>query len=163
MASRWGLIRNAAVVLGTSVFTGACYSYVPARFDTVPIGLGVRLYLSEAGLDSLRRAAGVAVPGLGVRPVVSGILVRRDADDFSLQIPVAVRQAGFHEAELDQRVTLPVADLIQVEQRKVSSAKTALAVASSAFVVATVVVTVMTGARRPVDTSTPPGDNDLIP
>src|SRR3954463_510633 len=119
MTSKWGLIRNAAVVLGASVFTGACYSYVPASFTAVPIGQGVRLYLSEAGLDSLRRAAGDAVPGIGDRPVVSGILVRRDAKDFSLQIPVATRQAGFHETELDQRVTLPVADLVQVEQRKV--------------------------------------------
>jgi hypothetical protein len=163
MRSRWGLIRNAAVVLGTSVFTGACYSYVPASFNAVPIGEGVRLYLSEAGLDSLRRAAGDAIPSIGDRPVVSGILVRRDANDLSLRIPVATRQSGFHETELDQRVSLPVADLIQVEQRKLSTAKTALAVAASAVVLTTLVVTVMTGARQPIDTGNPPSDNAVIP
>ena len=163
MASRWSFVRSAAVVLGSSFFGGACYSYVPADFTTVPIGEGVRVYLSQAGADSLRRAAGDAVPGIGDRPIVSGTLVRRDATDFSIQIPVATRQTGFQSSELDQRVTLPVADLVQVEQRKVSSLKTGLALVGSVVILSTIVVTVMTGSRQPVDTGTPSGENALIP
>lgn len=152
MASRWTVARNVAVVLGTSVFACGCYSYVPANFTTIPPGEGVRVYLSQAGVDSLRHAAADALPDIGDRPVVSGRLVRRGTTDFSLQIPVATRQAGFHQAELDQQVTLPVADVVQVEAKRLSGVRTGLATVLATATLATVVVTILTGARQPVST-----------
>ena len=158
-----GTLRGVALVLGTSVFSSGCYSYVPANFTAIPQGEGVRVYLSQAGVDSLRRAAGDAIPALGDRPVVSGRLVQRSATDFSLQIPVATRQAGFLQSELDQQVTLPIADVVSVETKTLSGTRTALATIAGTALLAAVVVTIVTGARQPVNTDGGAGDNLRIP
>jgi hypothetical protein len=163
MSASWNRIRGALVVLGTAVFASGCYTYVPTQFTTIPIGEGVRVYLSQSGVDRLRQVGAEALPGLTDRPVLSGRLVRRDASEFSLQVPVGTRQTGFHTAEIDQQVTLPVADLVQVERRQVSSLRTALSVAGGTAALASVVVLVVNGARRPVDNGGPDPDNLRIP
>jgi hypothetical protein len=163
MLARWTRIRGALVVVGTAVLSSGCYTYVPAQFTTIPIGEGVRVYLSQAGVDRLRQVGADALPGLTDRPVLSGRLVRRDASEFSLQVPVGTRQAGFHVAELDQQVTLPVTDLVQVERRQVSNVRTAISVAAGTAALTTVVVMIVNGARRPVDNTGPDPDNLRIP
>jgi hypothetical protein len=161
--TRWKGMRNALLVLGTAVFASGCYTYVPAQFTTIPIGEGVRVYLSQAGVDRLRQVGGEALPGITDRPVLNGRLVRRDASEFSLQVPVGTRQAGFHMAELDQQVTLPVSDLVQVEHRRVSGLRTGLAMGAATALLATVVVTIVNGARRPSDNGGFEPDNLRIP
>ena len=160
--SSWVRLRGALLVVGTVVLTG-CYTYVPAQFDAVPIGEGVRVYLTQSGVDRLRQVGAGALPGLTDRPVLSGRLVRRDATEFSLQVPVGTRQAGFHQAALDQQVTLPVTDLVQVEQRRVSGVRSGLAAAGATALLATVVVMIVNGARRPVDNAGPDPDNLRVP
>ena len=163
IAKGWTGVRNALLILGASVCATGCYTYAPAQFTTIPIGEGVRVYLSQAGVERLRQIGGEAFPELADRPVISGRLVRRDATEFSLQVPVGRRQEGFHMAELDQQVTLPVADLVQVEHRRVSTARTGLTVVGSSVLLATIVVTIMTGARNPADNGGGEGDNILLP
>ena len=163
MAARWTGARNAMVVVGAACFASGCYTYVPAQFTAIPIGEGVRVYLSQAGVDRLRQVGADALPGLTDRPVLNGRLVRRDATEFSLQVPVGTRQAGFHQAELDQQVTLPVTDLVQVERRMVSGLRSALSVVAGTALLATVVVTIVNGARRPSDNGGPEPDNLRIP
>jgi hypothetical protein len=161
--SKWEKIRSALIVVGTAVLTSGCYTYVPAQFTTIPIGEGVRVYLSQSGVDRLRQIGADALPGLTDRPVLSGRLVRRDASEFSLQVPVGSRQTGFHTAALDQQVTLPVTDLVQVERRQVSGLRTALSLGAGTAALATVVVMIVKGARRPVDNTGPDPDNLRIP
>jgi hypothetical protein len=151
----------AALVL---VVTTGCYSYVPAEFDTVPIGEGVRVYLSREGVTRLRELGGDEIPGAaGDQPVVQGTLTRRTASDFSVLIPVTSRQVGFLQNELGQQVTLPVADAVSVQLRKVSQLKTAGALAASTAGIAFVIVSIIKGARQPTDDPPPPGDDIRIP
>src|SRR5688500_1644394 len=105
-------VRPAAARAGTvlaALLSAGCYSYAPADFAAVPIGEGVRVYLTQGGVAHLQEVGGDALPGLADRPVLVGRLVGKDAGAFSLQVPVATRQVGFHSAALDQRVTLPIA------------------------------------------------------
>ena len=151
----------AALVL--VVMTG-CYSYVPAQFETVPIGEGVRVFLSREGMSRLRELGGDQIPGAASdQPVVQGTLVRRTAADFSLLIPVTSRQVGFLQNELGQQVTLPVADAVQVQRRKVSQVKTGLALAGSTAAIAFVIVSIIKGARQPSDNSPPLPEDIRLP
>jgi hypothetical protein len=163
MGSSWVRLRNALLVTGTAVLATGCYTYVPAQFSAIPIGEGVRVYLTQSGVDRLRQIGADALPGLTDRPVLNGRLVRRDATEFSLQVPVGTRQTGFHQAALDQQVTLAVTDLVQVERRRVSGVRSGLAAAGATALVATVVVLIVNGARRPVDNTGPEPDNLRIP
>jgi hypothetical protein len=163
MGARWNRVRSALLVLGTTVFASGCYTYVPAQFTAIPLGEGVRVYLSQSGVDRIRQIGADALPGLTDRPVLNGRLVRRDANEFSLQVPVGTRQAGFHQAALDQQVTLPVSDLVQIEQRRVSGVRTGLAMAGGTALLATVVVLVVSGARNPADNGGVDGDNLRVP
>lgn len=163
MPSKRGRARNMAAALGAAALASGCYTYVPAQVATIPLGEGVRVYLSQSGVERLRAIGADALPGLTDRPVLSGRLVRRDATEFSLQVPVGTRQAGFHQAQLDQQVTLPLSDLAQVEQRRVSRARTGLAVAAGTAALATVAVMIVSGARNPASNGGPDPDNLRIP
>ena len=145
------------------LFGSGCYSYIPADFSTVPMGEGVRVYLSETGMTRLRELGGDALPGAGTRPIVSGRLVNRTPSEFSLEIPVGTRAVGFHTEELDQRLTLPVADVVQVEMKKVSGVKTAALTAAGAGAIGYLIVLVVKGARDPVIDTQPDPDNIRIP
>src|SRR5688572_31081052 len=114
------------------------------------MGEGVRVYLSQSGMERFRELGGDALPGAGTRPVVSGTLVNRTPSEFSLAIPVGTRAVGFHTAALDQRVTLPVADVVQVEMKKVSGVKTAALTAAGAGAIGYLIVVIVKGARDPV-------------
>ncbi len=154
-----GMAGAALVVLGGS----GCFAYVPTDFAAVPLGEGVRVYLSQTGMNRLREIGEDAIPGAASTPVLIGTLVRRDASEFSLQVPVGTRQVGFHSAELDQQVTLPVADVVLVERRKVSGARTVLLTAAGTAVVGAAIYAIIDGARRPLDNSAPDSDNVRVP
>ena len=113
-----------ALIVAVMILTTGCYSYVPAEFAAVPLGEGVRVYLSREGQTRLRAAGEDQIPGLREdEPIVEGVLVRRDASEFSLRIPVAQRQAGFIQSTLGQQVTLPTTEVVQVQHRIVSRTK----------------------------------------
>ena len=151
----------AAVML---VVTTGCYSYVPTDFDAVPVGEGVRVFLSREGVTRLRELGADQIPGAAAeQPIVEGTLVRRTASDFSVLIPVTARQVGFLQNPLGQQVTLPVADAVQVQRRQVSQVKTGLALAGSTAAIAVVIVSIIRGARQPQQTEQPPPGDLRIP
>jgi hypothetical protein len=151
----------AALVL---LVTTGCYSYVPVEFDTVPVGEGVRVYLSREGVTRLRELGGDQIPGAAAdQPVVQGTLTRRTAADFSVLVPVTSRQVGFLQNELGQQVTLPVADAVAVQLRKVSGVRTGLALAGSTAGIAYVIVSIIKGARAPQEGEEPPPGDLRIP
>src|SRR5688500_18943978 len=156
--------RRKTLVVALLILTTGCYSYVPAEFTAVPLGEGVRVYLSREGQARLRAAGEDQIPGLAdEEPVVDGVLVRREASEFSLRIPVAQRQTGFIQSTLDQQVTLPTTEVVQVRQRVVSRTKSALAVVGSTAAVGALLVTIIKGARRPVDDEQPLPDEMRVP
>jgi hypothetical protein len=150
------------LVAVTVLFATGCYSYAPAELGVVPIGEGVRVYLSRDGMTRLKELGGDQIPGAAEdQPVVSGTLVRRTGSEFSLLIPVTSRQVGFLQTNLGQQVTLPVADAVQVQLRKVSPVKTGLALAASTAGLAYLLVSIVHGARQPTNPNPDPGPVDL--
>ena len=144
--------------------TTGCYSYVPADFETVPIGGGVRVFLSREGVARVRELGGDQIPGAASdQPVIQGTLVRRTAAEFSVLVPVTSRQSGFQQNPLGQQITLPVADAVQVQRRQVSQLKTGLALAASTAGIAFVIVSIISGARQPEDEPPPPPVDLRIP
>lgn len=150
-------------MIAICMLSSGCFTYQPADFSTVPMGGGVRVYLSQAGMNRLRELGGDALPGAGTRPVVSGTLVSRTPDQFSLQIPVATRAVGFHTAAIEQQVTLAVADVVQVELKKVSGVRTAALTAAGAGAIGYLIVLVVKGARDPIIDQSPEPDNLRVP
>ncbi len=153
-------MRSRILIAVVLLAATGCYSYVPTAIDAAPIGKGVRVYLSRAGMDRLREMGGNEIPGGALtEAVVKGTLVRRDATQFTLQIPVTSRRVGFLQSELGQQVTLPQADVVQVELKNLSGVRTGAALVASTAVIAAVIVSIIKGARQPIDTPTPePGD-----
>ncbi|MSR07882.1 MAG: hypothetical protein EXR93_12595 [Gemmatimonadetes bacterium] len=142
--------------------TTGCYSYVPAELGVVPVGEGVRVYLSRAGVAKLSELTGDEIPGSGGdQPLVQGTLVRRTDSEFSILVPVASRQVGFLQTNLGQQVTFPVADAVQVQLRKISPVKTGLALIGSTAGIAYLIVSIVQGARQPSNPSPDPGPVDL--
>lgn len=157
-------MRKKALVAAVLLVSTGCYSYVPAEFDVIPVGEGVRVYLSREGVQRLREIGGDVIPGAsGDQPVVSGTLVRRDLDEFSIRIPVTAHQEGFLQTELGQQVTLPTSVVVQAQRRKVSQVKTALAVVGSTALITGVIISIIKGARQPVDSRNPPSEDVRIP
>ena len=152
---------SAALVL---LVTTGCYSYVPADFQTVPIGEGIRVFLTREGVNRLRELGGDQIPSAqSDQPVVTGTLVRRSDSDFSILIPVTSRQVGFLQNSLGQQVTLPVADAVQVQRREVSQVKTIATLAASTAAIGFVIVSIIKGARQPQDTPQPLPEDLRIP
>jgi hypothetical protein len=155
-------MRRRAFVGVLLVATTGCYSYVPAQFDVIPAGEGVRVFLNQEGVARLRQTAQGVVPGLdGDQPVVQGTLTRRSAVDFSVLVPVTAHQEGFLQSELGQQITLPTADVVGVQQKKLSSTKTALALVGTTAGLAFVIVSIIQGARNPTTTDQGPPNTDV--
>jgi hypothetical protein len=124
----------------------------------------VRVYLDQNGVARLQQVdGGDQLSGVSPdHPVLQGKLARRSASDLSLLIPVVSRQQGFFlQGELGQQITLPLTDVVGVEQKKLSSLKTALTVAGGTAGLAFLVVSIVNGARSPTVRFTPPPPDEL--
>jgi hypothetical protein len=159
----WRGAVTKACILAASLGGSGCYKYVPTELAAVPIGDGVRVYLSRDGMDRFRKVGGDVLPNAGTSPVLAGTLVRLEGGEFSLEVPVATRQVGFLSSQLDQRVTLPVADVVQVESRKVSGLRTAALTVAGTALIGYAIVEVVHGARDPVPGNGGDPDNLRIP
>jgi hypothetical protein len=157
-------MRKRALVGALLLVTTGCYSFVPAEFDAIPVGQGVRVYLSREGVARLRELGADEIPGASSdEPVIEGTLVRRSATDFSVLIPVTSHQEGFLQSALGQQVTLPASTVVQARLRKVSGVKTGLALVGSTAVITGVIVSIIQGARQPVDGDDPIPQDSRIP
>jgi hypothetical protein len=90
----------------------ACYSYTPIPSQTVPPGENVRVFVTRRALLDLEDV--IDVSGTNVR----GRVVRQDASQLFLRVPVGARQVGFHSESIEQEVPIPVAEITQVERRQ---------------------------------------------
>ena len=138
----------------------ACYSYVPAEFEAVPLGEEVRVYLSSRGMVRLAELTEgeVTLPG---QPIVGGALAGRDESEFSLRIPVASRQVGFLQSQISQQVTLQRDDLVQVTVRQFDKTRTGLTVGASAAAIAGVIAFILGSSEGEDRPPTPDGPEDL--
>lgn len=156
------LLHGRIPVITVALCLSGCFSYVPAEFETIPIGEEVRLFLNGAGLERLNEVGEDILPDSD-EPVVAGTLVARQADQFSLRIPVASRQEGFLQSQIAQQVTLPTSGLVQAERRQLNGIRTGLAVASGTAAIAVLVMTIISGGTPPQPVPPPTGEDARIP
>jgi hypothetical protein len=149
------LVRWLTAAFALSAMTG-CFEYVPAQLDAIPAGGGVQLRLSA-------RPAELAEVSSDAGLVVRGTLVRRDASGVYLRIPVTVRRQGFEAEPIEQEVSIPPGQVIEVEQRRRSSTRTALLVAGTAGVAAIVIGSIIDGHGRRDLTEVPPPEELRVP
>ena len=104
-------MRTISTVL-LPVLGAGCFKYIPSELDALPPGENVRVYVTRNVVNSIEEVTRTN------DPVLKGQIVRRQADNLFLRVPVATRQVGFHSAEIGQDVEIPVGDIIQVERRQ---------------------------------------------
>lgn len=141
-----------------AIALSACFSYVPAEFDAVPLGESVRVYLTRQGIA----AAGDALDQDG-EPFLRGTLLRRDGDRMVLRVPVARRQVGFFAEPIGQDIEVRTSDVVQLERRRLDRTGTGLLVAGTVASAAAVIFLIIDsgGAEDIVDP--PPPERRRIP
>lgn len=144
-------VALAAVILCLT----ACYHYVPMELGAVPEGEAVRVYLTREGIEAL--------PQLPADPILSGTLVRRAADHVLLRVSVAERRAGFHTTRIGQNVRIPAIEVVQLERRELDSVGTGLLLAGTVASAATVILLIMSDARRGTEAPLPAPPEIRVP
>ena len=130
--------RSCAAAAVLLLGAAGCYSYTPIPSNAAPPGENVRVYVSRSVLDSL-----VDVLPLTDQPVLRGRVIRQDANQLFLRVPVGARQIGFHSEEIDQEVPIPVRDITQLERRDFNRAATGAFIAGGVGATAVVLFVIM--------------------
>ena len=143
------------IVISTTLALGACFTYLPSEPETVPVGEGVRVYLTPEKMRELREADDQGLPESGA-PMVTGTLIRQDNGDIAVRIPIITRQVGFLQTQIGRQVTISSTDIIQLERRQLNRGRTTLAAVALGGVVAYVAHLILEDARLPVRHDYPP-------
>src|SRR5918996_1748192 len=104
-------VCRSSIAASVLVLTG-CFSYVPAPLETVPAGSDIRVYVTRQAMADLTEV--LEHDG----PFLKGTLVRRDDERVFIRVPVAPRQQGFYMSTVGQDVSLPAAEIVQLERRR---------------------------------------------
>jgi hypothetical protein len=119
-------VRNARIrgitILWTTLVASSCFRYVPAELGALPAGDQVRLELTRVGFAQLPELPNVTGPDL------NGTLIRWEPDRLFLRVPVNVRLDGLVTQTVQQELTIPASDIVQMEHRVLSRGRTALSV-----------------------------------
>jgi hypothetical protein len=101
------------------VVCSGCYSYAPTTLDAVPEGAQVRAIITTERQAALRSQIGMN------DDTVAGEVVEKRSDRLLLSVRTASTADGLGNRSLYQRVEIPQQDVLRVDVRKVSPAKTA--------------------------------------
>jgi hypothetical protein len=113
-----------------------CYAYAPIEPTAVRPGISVRARVSGAGAERIAPLLGTANARL-----VSGRLIDTRADTMIVEVPTVVHAAvGSSLETLHQRVSIPRADLVELETRRLDRFRTAAVAGGVALVVGAVVI-----------------------
>jgi hypothetical protein len=94
-----------------------CYTYEPVRLGDVPVGADVRARVSSGEAERLREVIGRE------DRLIEGTVVEDGADELLLDVPVvsAVQRRG---ETLNQRLSLPASEILEVELRRLDQLRT---------------------------------------
>jgi hypothetical protein len=109
-------------IVGTVLVASSCFRYVPTELSALPAGDEVRLELTRVGFAQLPELPNITGPDL------NGTLVRVEPDRLFLRVPVNVRLDGLVTQTVQQELSIPAGDIVQMEHRVLSRARTALSV-----------------------------------
>jgi predicted acyltransferase len=126
----------------------ACYTYVPVQPTSVAAGAGVRARVSATTAERIAPLIGVTDAR-----VFMGTFVGTDAGGFLVEVPTTpqVGTAGTFQT-LAQRISIPRADLLEIETRTLNRGKTAAIVGAVAIIAGSTAATILRsnpGADRP--------------
>lgn len=148
---RWGR----TVALGLLILASSgCFRYVSVPLETVSVGDGVRLVVTRDGAAEYREVTGAEE----VLPVVTGTLTERSPSSLVLLIPVAARQAGFHQVGIDAAVQVPVNEVLDASRRELNLFGTGALALGAAGLTVLVVRQILTAVHN--STSDPGNDID---
>jgi hypothetical protein len=128
------VLRGPTLLLLT--FLGGCYRYLPAPLEVAPRDTDVRVHLSRVALARVPEE----FPTGGT--FLTGRIVGVEADSLVLRVPVS-RAAGYGMQELRQDLHIPRGEIIDIERRQVSAARTTLTVAAAGGAAAALVILIM--------------------
>jgi hypothetical protein len=153
-----GLALRAAFVATLVITLPGCYRYVPTELEATPPGTAARIVVTRAGSEQLREAMPTAVDGAPVR----GTFVEVDGNDAIFTVPVARRQEGMAQRSIEQRVQVPLGEIVSFERRELNKTTTAILVAGMAGF-ATAIVVAIAEARKGENPDGPgPPDESVI-
>lgn len=147
--ARWFLVALALVATG-------CHRYVPAPLGAVPEGAEVRVHLSEEAADRIGARYGNRMEE------VSGRL-QRWSDEVVIAVPVPVAP-GLVDRDLQNRVILPVADVLAIDVQERDRTRTILLGAAIGGVVLWAAISAISGVFGGTTGEDPPfEDQSVVP
>ena len=129
-----------------AVGLSGCFSYVAVPMESAAVGSEYRVVLTRARMEQLRDLDPSGLPEIGA-PQLRGTLVERSGGELALRIPVATRQVGIHQTDIERQIRIPVGDVVEVERRRLDRARTGLAVGGLLALTGFVIFTTLEGAR----------------
>jgi hypothetical protein len=136
-----------------------CYTYVPTELATVPPGGEVRVYLTRAAVATLPEE--VAPTDLA-RLYVNGRLEGREADSITVGIRVGAGSSVMPTSDLRQLVKVRTAEIVDLQRREFSAARTGLLVGAGVGVAAAV-ITLIFQAESSIEFGDPNDDTSRVP
>jgi hypothetical protein len=122
---------------------GACYTYAPLELSVARPGMDVRARVTAAAADRVAPLLGTADARL-----LTGRVIQSAPDTVIVEVPTVVRAAiGSSFQTLRQRVSIPRADLLELETRKLDRIRTGAVAGSAAVIVGAVAIKVIRGDR----------------
>jgi hypothetical protein len=120
-----------------------CYAYAPIEPGRVQPGTNVRARVSGAAADRLGPLLGTSDARL-----LSGRLLENRADTMIVEVPTITQaSAGTSMESLHQRLSIPRAELLELETRRLDRWRTAALAGSVALVVGTVAIKALKNDR----------------
>ncbi|MBI4540874.1 MAG: hypothetical protein HY704_15330 [Gemmatimonadetes bacterium] len=141
-------------VLLTALISSACYTYVPARVESVSPGTDVRVYLTDEAVSNLKEPL-----ELNGRQV-EGQLIAHNGTEMYFELPRRLRGEGRLERILRQRVTIPARDIVAVEVRSLDRFRTGALVVGAAVGGMVFVTGLFSGEGRTGRGKPPGGETD---
>jgi hypothetical protein len=143
-------------VIGIALL-GACYTYAPIEPATAAPGMGVRARVSPT-------ASARIAPLLGAQDarVLNGTIISNERDTMIVEVPVAARRDAIDVAErLNQRVSIPRSDVVELESRRPDRLRTAAVAGGAALFVGALAVKSLTNEPGKEKNPGGPGPDDL--
>lgn len=125
-------------ILLSAPLAAACHTYAPVDVGRVEPGMNLRARVSAATAERIE-------PLLGVQDarVLRGVLVANGGDTLIVQVPTTVRTAvGSAMQTLHQRVAIPRAGIVELEESRLDRTRTTALVAAATAAVAIIIVKV---------------------
>ena len=136
-----------------------CYSYVPARLESVEPGQAVRVRLSPEAADRLESIR------LTDLRIMDGVVVTEGNGELLVDTPVGRLDPLTGSRSFMQRVNVPVGEIVEIEFRERDNLKTGAAVGAAA-VAAGIAITIALrggGGRRDGDPGPGPVEDRRFP